>query len=65
MPLIRLTIVSSQPRKGHGIHTDDNGGRVHCRTCGRSVRSKLGDTCGRPRCQYQALHRADMLADGE
>lgn len=61
MAMFKITIESSKPRKGHGVHTDDSGGRVHCRSCGRPVRSKLGDTCGRAVCQYKALGRAGML----
>lgn len=43
------------------VQTDDTGGRVHCRICGRPVRSRLGDTCSRTSCQHKALGRAGML----
>ncbi len=61
MGMFKVTVTSGKARKGHVVHTDDPDGRVHCRGCGRPVRSKLGDTCSRPACQHKALGRAGML----
>jgi hypothetical protein len=42
-----------------GVHTDDAGGKVWCRICGRPVRSRLGAVCSSPKCQTRALAREE------